>query len=269
MEEKRLIFLPVPGNLREKLQNKTQQTFTIDSDIPIPVEVEINENLSPENISMEMILCGMLRAIEMQDVKKEWMDYYSNFILFLRPDIINLLNDIKDNISKNETLIPSSRRRENPEKSISDSAQAHLAHKLILDGKAEESLTVIREFLEHHPQMPGGWFLLGWALRQLGRWADGEAALRKAIELGGDNSDARNELAICLMETGNIKGAKRELETALTADSENTKLISNLGVLALKTGNREEASGFFRTALEIDKNDPVAKDFFAKEFSRT
>jgi len=241
MKEKRIIFLPVPESLLEKLQIGAQDIFTVRSDIPIPVEIEDNKNISPENLSIETILCGMLRAIEEGKAKKEWTEYYCNFVLFLRPDIMELLNEIKANTFINKTFSQ--------------------AHKLIRDGKAEEGLIIIREFLERHPRMYNGWFLLGWALRQLGRWADGEAALRKSIELGGDNSDTRNELAICMMETGNITGAKRELETALENDPENTKIISNLGVLALKTGNREEASGFFRTVLELDENDPVAKEF--------
>ena len=226
--------------MREKLQSD-DGAFTINSGIPIPIEIEDNNKILPENLSMETILCGMLRVIEEGKIDREWIDYYCNFILFLRPDLVKLLNEIKSGDLKNKTF--------------------NQAFKLIRDGKAEEGLAVIREFLEHSPMMHNGWFLLGWALRQLGRWADGEAALRKAIELGGDNSDTRNELAICLMETGNITGAKLELETALAKDSENTKIISNLGVLALKTGSREEASRLFRTVLDLDKDDPVAKDF--------
>jgi Flp pilus assembly protein TadD len=106
-----------------------------------------------------------------------------------------------------------------------------------------------------------GWFVLGWALRLLDRWADGEAAFKKTIELGGDNSDTRNELAICLMEMGDIAAAGRELEAALKKEPENTKIISNLGVLALKTGDKEKAAAFFRTVLELDSGDPVAKKF--------
>jgi tetratricopeptide (TPR) repeat protein len=126
-------------------------------------------------------------------------------------------------------------------------------------GKAEESLRGIREFLESRPLVWNGWFMLGWALRLLGRWEDGAAAFRKAFELGGEGGDMRNELAICLMETGDVSGARRELETALAQDSGNVKIISNLGVLALKEGDKEKAAAFFRTALDRDGDDPVAR----------
>jgi Flp pilus assembly protein TadD len=135
------------------------------------------------------------------------------------------------------------------------------AYALIQQGKAAEALPPIHDFLEQQPTVWNGWFLLGWALRLLGRFADGEAAFRKTIELGGANSDTRNELAICLMENGNYPGARKELETALWEDPENVKIISNLGVLAIKTNRKNEATAFFRTVLELSGNDPIAKKY--------
>jgi Flp pilus assembly protein TadD len=132
------------------------------------------------------------------------------------------------------------------------------AYNLILDGKGQEALNCIRSFIECYPNTWNGWFVLGWALRLLERWKDGEAALRKTMELDGVNSNVRNELAICLMETGDLQGARAQLETALKEDPENVKIISNLGVLSLKNGEKDNAARFFRTVLEIDKNDPVA-----------
>ena len=135
------------------------------------------------------------------------------------------------------------------------------AYKLIMQGNEEEGMNSAREFIEDHPTVWNGWFVLGWALRRMGRWEDGAAAFGKAIELGG-GSDTRNELAICLMETGDLKGARRELEAALQKDPENVKIISNLGVLALKNGEKDKAAAFFRTVLELDPDDIIAGNFF-------
>ena len=129
-------------------------------------------------------------------------------------------------------------------------------------GNDAEGLLKTREFIERHPKAPNGWFLLGWALRKLGRYSDGIEALRKAVELGGSNCEIQNEIAICMIELGNFKGAKKELEKALREDPENTKIISNLGVLAQKNGSLEEAAAFFRTVLELDPDDPLAKHFY-------
>jgi len=137
------------------------------------------------------------------------------------------------------------------------------AYRLVRDGSAEAGMLRVRDFIERRPEVWNGWFVLGWALRGLGRWDDAAAAFGKALELGGSGGDVRNELAICLMETGDIKGARLQLEAALRADCENVKVISNLGVLALKSGRREEAAAFLRTALDIDPEDALAQELLA------
>jgi tetratricopeptide (TPR) repeat protein len=136
------------------------------------------------------------------------------------------------------------------------------AVELIRSGEDEEGLLTIKDFLEQHPTVWNGWFVLGWALRKLERWEDSLESFRKAIELGGDSGDARNEMAICLIELGDLKNARKELEAALREEPENVKIISNLGVVALKNGDDDEAAAFFRTVLELDPNDPVANDYF-------
>ncbi|MFP3088691.1 tetratricopeptide repeat protein [Treponema sp. TIM-1] len=145
-----------------------------------------------------------------------------------------------------------------------DDGEFRAAYDLIRRGEEEKGLLRIRSFLERRYDVWNGWFLLGWALRRLGRWADGAVSFGKALELGGDNSDTRNELAICLMELGDYRSARRELETALRTDPENVKIISNLGVLALKAGNDDEAAGFFRTVLELAPDDPLAREYLAR-----
>jgi Flp pilus assembly protein TadD len=130
-------------------------------------------------------------------------------------------------------------------------------------GRGQEGMERVRLFLERRPGVWNGWFLLGWALRRQERWADARSSLEKALELGGDNPDTRNELAICLMELGDYPGARRQLETALRGDAENIKIISNLGVLALRAGNKGEAAGFFRTVLELEPEDPLARHYLS------
>jgi len=135
------------------------------------------------------------------------------------------------------------------------------AHDCISRGSDEEGLVKIKEFIERHPRVWNGWFVLGWALRKLGRYSDALESFKKALELGGSAADIRNEMSICLMELGDHKAARKELEHALREEPENTKIISNLGVLAMKAGRKDEADAFFRTVLELDPDDPLAKHF--------
>jgi len=125
-------------------------------------------------------------------------------------------------------------------------------------GREEEGIGHVEKFLETQPDVPNAWFLLGWANRRLGRYAEGRTAFEKALSLGASHADLLNELAICLMELGELELSRHRLEEALALEPENTKVISNLGILSLKAGNREQALGFFRTVLEIEPDDRIA-----------
>ncbi len=128
-------------------------------------------------------------------------------------------------------------------------------------GQEEKGIGCIREFLEQFPDSWNAWFLLGWGNRRLGRYREAADAFLKSLERKPANPDTLNELAICLMELGDLPGSQRRLEQALKLEPENTKVISNLGVLALKQGRRQEALGFFRAVLEIDPRDVVAPHY--------
>jgi tetratricopeptide (TPR) repeat protein len=161
-------------------------------------------------------------------------------------------------------------KRENAETTLKEIEESGLddesfqeASDFIRQGNEEAGLASIRSFLERHPEVWNGWFILGWALRRLERWDDALASFRKALELGGENSDTRNETAICLMELEDFSAARRELETALRDDPDNVKIISNLGVLAMRQGDDDEAAAFFRIVLELEPEDPLAAQFFA------
>jgi Flp pilus assembly protein TadD len=125
-------------------------------------------------------------------------------------------------------------------------------------GKEEEGIASIQKFLSSRPNVPNAWFLLGWAYRRLARYAEGKDAFLKALEVGSAHADLLNELAICLMELGELVESGKRLREALALEPENTKVISNLGIVSMKNGNDEEALGFFRTVLEIEPEDRIA-----------
>jgi Flp pilus assembly protein TadD len=125
-------------------------------------------------------------------------------------------------------------------------------------GREQEGIEAVERFLASRPTVPNAWFLLGWARRRLARYAEGRDAFLKALELGAPHADMLNELAICLMELGDLTESRRRLEQALAIEPENTKVISNLGIVSLKAGDRREALGFFNTVLEIEPEDRIA-----------
>jgi tetratricopeptide (TPR) repeat protein len=133
------------------------------------------------------------------------------------------------------------------------------AYDFIRMGREEEGIARAMEFVEVDPAVWNGWFLVGWGRRRLGNWEAGREAFLKALELGADEVDALNELAICEMELGLLAESRGRLERALRKEPENVKIISNLGVVARKQGRDEEAAGFFRIVLELEPGDALAK----------
>ena len=131
-------------------------------------------------------------------------------------------------------------------------------------GKEEEGIAHARKFLETRPDAPNAWFLVGWGNRRLCRYAEGRDAFLEALEHGAPHADLLNELAICLMELGDLAESARRLREALRLEPENTKVISNLGIVSLKQENPGEARGFFRTVLEIDPEDSIARTYLEK-----
>ena len=353
----RVFFLSVPENLSGQIG----ECFTINPAIPIPVELPAGEEQpNLEELSWEAIISGMLLVITEGKEQREWIDYYREFVIAVRPGILDefteaaiikaqsgdfdlaleILNALhclypaSPAVALNRALVLEQQAallelHAKPEaEALFQAAEEAYAHALALHpvlpdvffnagffylgrtdfrrarecfaeyadsgkdkAKREKATSIIRNidrdglgddsfaaayelvkqgddqagmerihnFIAQHPTAWNGWFVLGWALRRMGRWEDGAQAFGKAVELGGRGSDVYNELAICLMEAGDLKGARQKLETALRHDPENVKIISNMGVLALKANNKTEADGFFRAVLELDPEDVIAR----------
>jgi Flp pilus assembly protein TadD len=137
----------------------------------------------------------------------------------------------------------------------------HEAYEQIRKGNEEKGISLIREFLEQHPDVWNAWFLLGWAHRRLSQYAEAKEAFEKALETGPRQADTLNELAICHMELDDLMGAQALLVEALRAEPENTKIISNLGIVALRGGRNDEARAYFQTVLELNPEDEIAKAY--------
>ena len=140
-----------------------------------------------------------------------------------------------------------------------DDVRFQNAFDLISKGEDEKALEEIRLFLQNNPEVWNAWFMLGWALRKMGRFEDAKQAFLEAIKFGGDkNADTLNELALCSIQLNEFSLAKKYLLDAFALEPESTKIISNLGYLALAEGNKQEARNYFATVLEYDSNDKIA-----------
>lgn len=146
------------------------------------------------------------------------------------------------------------------------------ARKLMEGDKPSEAVNPIKEYLAKSPQDPRGHFILGWALRRLGRYKEADTALTQAEEIASQSAAGRktalrellldilNERAICALEGEDPAEAEALLQRALRLQPDNIKIISNLGSLALKAGREEEGIQFFQTVLALEPEDPVARE---------
>ena len=133
------------------------------------------------------------------------------------------------------------------------------AYDLISGGQEEKGLAEIRNFLESNPKVWNAWFMLGWGLRRLERYADAAQAFNEALKFGGDsNADTYNELALCLVQEKKFDEARTSLLKAFELEPESTKIISNLGYLALAQGDKTAARNYFTSVLEYDPKDKIA-----------
>ncbi|MDR0409504.1 MAG: tetratricopeptide repeat protein [Spirochaetaceae bacterium] len=285
----RIVFLHVPESLKLKIN---VEGFSIDPSIPVPVELPAGNDESEKSnaeaikhLSIEMVISGMIRVIchnaALKQANDKISDYYRGFVLAFKPNILTEFrnaalvhlqkgsyNMAREIITALDGLFPDSSEVSELKSVLFEENAVHVgdayqeAYSLISGGNEQAGMEKLRKFLETHPDSWNGWFLLGWALRRLKRWKEGGECFRKAIEAGGNYADTYNELAICLIETGDYDTARHELETALSRETENIKIISNLAILALKTGREIEAKPLFRKVLDIDPDDPVANKFF-------
>ncbi|HUX22012.1 MAG TPA: tetratricopeptide repeat protein, partial [Spirochaetia bacterium] len=128
-------------------------------------------------------------------------------------------------------------------------------------GKEKQGIEKITSFLDSHPDVWNAWFLLGWAHRRLGEYAEGKSAFERAILLGSNETDTFNEYAICLMELGELIESRKQLVHALHMEPENTKILSNLGIVSMKENKLEEAVGYFEAVRTIEPDDPIAQKY--------
>ena len=140
-----------------------------------------------------------------------------------------------------------------------DDESFRAAYDFISKGQEEKGLEEIRRFLQNNPKVWNAWFMLGWGLRRLERYADAKMAFLEALKCGGDeNSDTYNELSLCYVQEKEFDAAKDALMKAMAIEPESTKIISNLGYLALAQGKTDEARNYFTTVLEYDPDDKIA-----------
>ena len=94
-------------------------------------------------------------------------------------------------------------------------------------------------------------------LSQLGRNADAEVTLRRAVAINPDAGDARYSLGLLLAEQGQLEEALRHLERAAGLLPQNARIHYNHGLALQRLDRRREAESAFMRADSLEPDTPA------------
>ena len=92
---------------------------------------------------------------------------------------------------------------------------------------------------------------LGWTMFQQGRPMDAIVEYRRALASDPDHVKSHNNLALALVELGQLEAAAGHFEASLAVEPK-AEIYSDLGFVKARLGNRDEALADYRKALELD-----------------
>jgi len=125
-------------------------------------------------------------------------------------------------------------------------------------GRAKEGLPRLEAYRDSHLREGLAWYALGFCYQQVGRTADAEKALRKAVAIGPPNPAWHRDLGVVLAARGATEEARREYAIALEIAPENPTPLINLGNLERQAGHAEQALAAYRRAEAIDSTLHIA-----------
>ena len=79
-------YISLPKSMERKIGD-----FQIRSDIQLPVQVVGKQKITPENVTMEAIVAGMLTIIA-YDPNNKYFDYYRAFVFAVQGNCVQELN---------------------------------------------------------------------------------------------------------------------------------------------------------------------------------
>lgn len=130
-----------------------------------------------------------------------------------------------------------------------------MARALADTGEFEKAELFFRRRLAIKQSVPQ-WVFLGAVLLELDRFADAEAAFRKAIELDPNYEEAYLLLARALARSHQFSEAMAALEKAIQLDPQYWQALRDLGWLKFREGDMSSASANLAKSIAIAPNDP-------------
>ena len=121
----------------------------------------------------------------------------------------------------------------------------------------DEALREFRRVADLRPADASAPFFLGLIALRQARWEDAVAALRQAIEKGGQRAPALHNLGLALERLGRLDEADTAYGDAAGRAREDARVMLGWGVVALKRGEYQVAQGRLSRARELLGDKPA------------
>lgn len=123
------------------------------------------------------------------------------------------------------------------------------AEALLGQGKYQEAIRLLAEYVGEQPLEPRGYVLLGRAYSESGQREKAAESLRRAVALAPTSVAAHINLGVQEALLGNSDSAKREFQRVLQLDPAKKEALFNLGKLSYNDGEFARASEYFQRYL--------------------
>ena len=145
-----------------------------------------------------------------------------------------------------------------------------LAYILGEKGEPARSEAIAEQIIESDPQNAEAWYVSGKNRLAVNDGTQGEARLRKAIELTPELAHAHLALGTYYsQEKSTFEQARRSLERAQALGLGNFKLHLQMGALDLKRNRINTALGHLETAVELNQLAPEAYYLLSRAYRRS
>lgn len=118
-------------------------------------------------------------------------------------------------------------------------------------GMLEEALREFRRVAELRPRDPGAAFYLGLIALRQARWPEAVACLKEASEMGGPRASVLHNLGYALEQMGRLDEAEAALAEAVTRARDDARFMLSWGIIALKRGEFAVATARLARAREV------------------
>jgi len=119
-------------------------------------------------------------------------------------------------------------------------------------GRHAEAAEALRKALELRPDFTDARFNLGTAYAALGRTDEALACFHAVLERAPRSADTYSNIGAVLQERGELDAAVRAYERALELRPDLVEALNNMGTLLEDSRRRGEAMAFYRRALAAD-----------------